>query len=249
VTDLGTPCKTTSPSALPGDGACARALELSSQLREAVLDGDEKRITRLLSELLRVRGLTKGQRVALQMRALQGLVQSLRSANLTDEATGLSNRRGFMQTANRLLDLAARDGRAAHLVYFRIGKLAGGQAAHVALRQIGNFLRDLFPGYGVYDVLGRVSDKEFAAVTTDAEWAARTESALRTRRAEFGPDSMPVTVRIAKFNPSRPVTIGELLQSAIQSNDVRSSAKARAYADVARIASPGFAPQPGMTLC
>jgi GGDEF domain-containing protein len=246
---LATTGKTGSPRMMPGDVASARALELSSQLREAVLHGDEKRITRLLSELLRVRGLTKGQRVAVQMRALQGLVQSLRSANLTDEATGLSNRRGFMQTANRLLDLAARDARAAHLVYFRTGKLAGGQGAHVALRQIGNLLRDLFPGYGVYDVLGRVSDREFAALTTNAEWAARTESMLRTRRAEFGPDSLPVTVRIAKFNPSRPVTIGELLQSALQSNDVRAPARARANADVARIASSGFAPHPGMTLC
>src|SRR5580704_1199992 len=48
-----------------------RHLELTGQLRTAVMDGDEARIARLLSELLRVKGLTKGQRVALQLKALQ----------------------------------------------------------------------------------------------------------------------------------------------------------------------------------
>ena len=87
----------------------ARSLEVASQLRAAILEGDDGRIARLLSDLLRVRGLTKGQRVRLQSRALLNLVHSLRSAALNDELTGLLNRRGFMQTATRMLDLALRD--------------------------------------------------------------------------------------------------------------------------------------------
>jgi len=130
-----------------------RGLELASQLRRAALEGDEARIARLLADLLRVKGLTRGQRVALQLRALVNLVHALRCAALNDEVTGLHNRRGFVQTATRLLDLAARDQKGAHLVYLRLGQLkrltddtdeVGPSAADVLLRQLGNFLRDLY---------------------------------------------------------------------------------------------------------
>ena len=150
----------------------------------------------LLGDLLRVTGLSKGQRVALQLRALLHLVHSLRSAALSDEVTGLYNRRGFVQTATRLLDLAARDQKSAHLVYLRLEQLqrlreeVGPSAADVLLRQIGNFMRDLFPGYGVYDVLGRLSAHEFAAVTLSApaRLAQRGAAARRpaTRRGGAG---------------------------------------------------------------
>jgi GGDEF domain-containing protein len=237
------------PSA--GGAASARALELVSQLHDAVAEGDEKRMTHLLADLLRVRGLTKGQRVALQMRALQDMVHALRAAVVSDEVTGLPNRRGFMQAANRLLDLAARDGRAAHLVYFRIGKIAESESANVCMRQIGNFLRDLFPGYGVYDILGRLSEHEFAALTTDAELVARTEVALELRKRDLSYDlpALPLMTGVAHFNALRPVTIDELLLSAMRSVEARAPVGMRTPADVARIASSGFAPQPGVTLC
>src|SRR5215469_13601252 len=105
--------------------SAARSLEIAGQLRAAVLEGDDARIARLLSDLLRVRGLTKGQRVRLQSRALLNMVHALRSAALNDELTGLLNRRGFMQSATRFLDLALRDQQAVHLIYFR---LAGGDS-------------------------------------------------------------------------------------------------------------------------
>src|SRR2546430_10341523 len=88
----------------------ARNAELASQLRAAALKGDDARIRRLLSELLRFQGLSKGQRVSLQMKALLNVVQALRCVALTDDLTGLCNWRGFMQMGTRLLDVAARDG-------------------------------------------------------------------------------------------------------------------------------------------
>lgn len=53
--------------------------ELGNQLRAAAVDGDDARIARLVSELLRCKGLSRSQRIALQQRALLSLVQSLRS--------------------------------------------------------------------------------------------------------------------------------------------------------------------------
>jgi diguanylate cyclase (GGDEF)-like protein len=203
----------------------ARNAELTGLLRLAALEGDEVRITRLLSELLRFQGLTKGQRVSLQLKALLNLLHSLRCAALTDELTGLYNRRGFMQTAARVLDVAARDGHAAHLIYFDVNQLEringsmGRSTGDVMLRQMGNLLRDLYPGYGVYEVLGRLGGDEFAALTTRAEYASRSAIILRARRPQTSSYDLPplsLSIGIAHFNPQRPVAIDELLEGAEQ---------------------------------
>jgi diguanylate cyclase (GGDEF)-like protein len=203
----------------------ARNAELTGLLRLAALEGDEVRITRLLSELLRFQGLTKGQRVSLQLKALLNLVHSLRCAALTDELTGLYNRRGFMQTAARVLDVAARDGHAAHLIYFDVNQLEringsmGRSTGDVMLRQMGNLLRDLYPSYGVYEVLGRLGGDEFAALTTRAEYASRSAIILRARRPQTSSYDLPplsLSIGIAHFNPQRPVGIDELLEGAEQ---------------------------------
>ncbi len=104
-------------SSAPSGGA----LELSTELREAVLNGDETRIRRLLAEVLRLKRPTEEQRIALQLHALQSLVQGLRQLAISDETTGLGNRRGFVQSATRLLDLPARGRQPADLIYFHPG--------------------------------------------------------------------------------------------------------------------------------
>jgi two-component system, cell cycle response regulator len=214
-----------SVSSLARAGAArARSTELVRELRIAAMEGDEMRITHLLSEVLRSKGLSRGQRIALQQRALLNLVHSLRSAALNDDLTGLYNRRSFLQIGTRLLDLAARDGKPAYLVYFGIDQLArinqslGRAAGDILIRQTGNLLRDLFPRYGVYEVLGRLQSDEFAALTTSDQHASRQAIMLRIRtphRSSAVP-ALTLSVGIARFNPQRPVDIDELLQSARQ---------------------------------
>jgi GGDEF domain-containing protein len=224
-----------------------RSLEVASQLRSAVMEGDEARIARLLSDLLRVTGLTKGQRVRLQLRALLNLVHSLRSAMLSDEVTGLYNRRGFVQVGARLLDLAARDEHAVYLVYFRLqpaarpGSAVGEASTSTVLdRQMGNFLRDLFPSYGVYEVLGRLSTREFAALTPVAEHATRSAIMLQARsRSEL--TALPLQAGIARWDPTCPVPIDELLQDA-----TRAAGEPETFR---QIAASGSASQPEATLC
>jgi diguanylate cyclase (GGDEF)-like protein len=214
-----------SVSSLARAGAArARSTELVRELRIAAMEGDEMRITHLLSELLRSKGLSRGQRIALQQRALLNLVHSLRSAALNDDLTGLYNRRSFLQIGTRLLDLAARDGKPAYLVYFGIDQLArinqalGRAAGDILIRQTGNLLRDLFPRYGVYEVLGRLQSDEFAALTTSDQHASRHAIMLRVRRPHRSSavPALTLSVGIARFNPQRPVDIDELLQSARQ---------------------------------
>lgn len=195
--------------------------ELANQLRAAAADGDEARIARLLSELLRCKGLSRGQRIALQQKALLNLVHSLRSAALNDDLTGLPNRRGFVQTGTRLLDLAARDGQSAHLIYFgvdqleRVFEFLGRAAAQILVRQTGNLLRDMFPSYGVYEVLGRIQSDELAGLTTSDRYASKhpiMQRILQARRENSA--QLALSVGIAHFDPRRPVGIDELLDEA-----------------------------------
>src|SRR3981081_4418872 len=80
----------------------ARNAELAGQLRAAAMQGDDARVRRLLSELLHFQGLSKGQRVSLQLKALLNLVQALRCVALMDELTGLCIWAAFMRTGQRV---------------------------------------------------------------------------------------------------------------------------------------------------
>jgi GGDEF domain-containing protein len=176
---------------------------------------------------------------------------------LNDEPTGLLNRRGFMQSATRLLDLALRDQQAAHLVYFR---LAGGDAEaargadactrEVLSRRMGNFLRDLFPSYGVYEVLGRLSLGEFAALTPLADHAARSAILLRARTPEPGRDApeLPLLVAVARFDPAVPAAIDELLHSAADQLVQTVTPALERLSPLIEVASVGSAPRSGLTL-
>ena len=223
----------------------AHKAELARQLQEAALEGDEASITPLLSELLRFQGLTQGQRIDLQLKALLSLVRALRSMALTDEPTGLYNWRGFRQTGRRLLDVAGRDERPVYLIHFSIERLAettgrlGRSAGEILVRQTANFMRDLFPSYGVYEVLGRLSAHEFAALTTIAQYASPSAIALRLDRPLPRGSDLPALslgIGVARFNPRRPVGLDELLADAKENRDVQRRAT--------RIASAELTPHP-----
>jgi diguanylate cyclase (GGDEF)-like protein len=195
--------------------------ELANQLRAAAIDGDDARIAHLVSQLLRCKGRSRSQRIALQQRALLSLVQSLRSAALNDDLTGLNNRRGFMQVGTRVLDFAVRDTRAAYLVYFCVDHLAricethGRNAGQILIRDCGNLLRDLFPNYGVHEVLGRMANDEFAALTMRSDFSSRGRvvSGIQGMLASRS-SSLALSIGVAHFDPRHPHAIDELLASA-----------------------------------
>ena len=207
-------------TALRFKNACAaraRGTELSQQLRSAALDGDEVRIDKLLGELLRCKGLSRGQRIALQHKALVNLVHSLRCAALNDDLTGLLNRRGFVQLGTRLLDLAARDAQPAHLFSFGVpspADAADGPVSDMLLRHTGNFLRDLFPSYGVYEVLGRLGRQEFVALTLRPEHASPSFVLSRVRAWRCEGFVPRLEIGVAHYDADQPRGIDELLEQA-----------------------------------
>jgi GGDEF domain-containing protein len=227
----------------------ARALELSAELRAAAADGDEVRIKRLLSDLLRFRGLPRAQRTTLQLRTLQNLVYALRAAVVHDELTGLLNRHGFLQSCTRLLDVALRNRQPHHLVYFQLRppqQVADAALQLIPVRNLANLMRDVFPSYGVYEALGRLSATEFAALTPCAEYAFRDSILLRGRRPDRSSalPGVPVSIGIAHFDPLRPVPIDELLEKAERA--MHASQRVNGTA-VNGTASSGLAPQSGVT--
>jgi GGDEF domain-containing protein len=87
-------------------------------------------------------------------------------------------------------------------------------------------MRDLFPSYGVYEVLGRLGGCEFAALTPVPDHASRDAIMLRVRRPEASGAAvaLPLHVGVAHFDPARPVAIDELLRCAAQAADVAQTA-------------------------
>jgi diguanylate cyclase (GGDEF)-like protein len=214
-------------------------------LRAAVMAGDEAGVKRLLSQLLEAGGPARAQRrVPMQLKALLNLLRLLRSVALTDELTGLNNRQGFLQSGARLLDVARRDRQTAHLVCFTLEHLEtveaslGAVAGDALVRQTANFLRDLFPSYGVYEVLGRLGRDEFAALTTSDDYAVRSAVALRARGTQHDTSlpALSLSVGVAHFMPARPVSIDELLENAARAM--------RAAQRLTRIAPSGLTPHP-----
>jgi hypothetical protein len=120
----------------------------------------------------------------------------------------------------------------------------------VLLRRMGNFLRDLFPSYGVYEVLGRLSSGDFAALTPIAENASCHAILLRARNPESGGDApaLPLRVATAHFNPANPVAIDELLQEACYQLLQDAAHEATLRKTVTPIASIGSAPRSDLTL-
>ena len=83
------------------------------------------------------------------------------------------------------------------------------------IRQTGNLLRDLFPSYGVYEVLGRMGSDAFAALTTSDDYASRDAVLARLGQAQCASQPpLVLSVGMAHFDPHNPAGIDELLDQA-----------------------------------
>jgi diguanylate cyclase (GGDEF)-like protein len=203
----------------------ARSVEFARELGVAALECDDALVARRLSELLRIEELPPAQTRALQLRTLTELIGSLRCAAITDDLTGLYNRRGFFQCGTRLLEAAARDRESVRLVYFDLNNLkevndtAGHAAGDALLEDAAGLLRDLFPGHGVDEILARLGGDEFAALTTGPRYATQDAMLAHLAQGEAACVALPsLTLSfswgVACFNPRCPVDLDTLLGAA-----------------------------------
>jgi two-component system cell cycle response regulator len=95
------------------------------------------------------------------------LIQHLKSISITDELTGLYNRRGFLMLARKQLELAARMNKTLWLLYMDVDNMKwindnlGHHDGDNALRNTANILQKTFRES---DILARIGGDEFAVI-------------------------------------------------------------------------------------
>jgi diguanylate cyclase (GGDEF)-like protein len=161
-----------------------------------------------------------GLRSTRRARRQAGHVAAVTAAALTDPLTGVLNRRGFTEAAERELDRARRYQHPLALAFVDVRGLKavndseGHQAGDRVLKQAGVLLRE---SARVHDVVGRIGGDELAVLLAEqsAQGAAamtrRVRAQVPAHRAAVGLDTAwDVTIGTAAF-PDDGTTLEELL--------------------------------------
>ena len=153
------------------------------------------------------------------------LQDQLRELSMTDELTGLSNRRGFFAFAQQQMKHARRNGERMVLLFadlddFKvINDTFGHEAGDRALVDAAQILVETFRES---DIIARLGGDEFAVIlgnTPDAGIEA-VRNRLEERLAGYnagrndGTFRLAVSVALTVFDPAKPVTVDELVRQA-----------------------------------
>jgi diguanylate cyclase (GGDEF)-like protein len=161
---------------------------------------------------------------AVRCAAKQYMLQAeLGSLALTDELTGLYNRRGFMTLAERQLKLGRRSGRGMLLFVMDVDRLKhindsfGHFEGDCVLKRTASALEETFRDS---DVVARLGGDEFAVLAIEA--AGHSEASIRARfferlksvSAEQSRCEISVSLGLARFDPCSHASIEELMMKA-----------------------------------
>ncbi|MCB2225470.1 MAG: diguanylate cyclase [Desulfarculaceae bacterium] len=179
------------------------------QLRRA--DGERTPILKTAA-LVNLDGKERLVESFMDISALKEVEQELRHLSLTDELTGIANRRQFMYTAALETKRAARYGQAISLLnidvdeFKKINDTLGHHAGDLVLRKLAKLisqeLRDS-------DIFGRVGGEEFGIILLETSSEAALEVAERLRKkieghafqAEGQEISCTISLGLASFDP------------------------------------------------
>jgi diguanylate cyclase (GGDEF)-like protein len=163
---------------------------------------------------------------AVQCAAKQYMLQAeLGNLALTDELTGLSNRRGFMAIAERQLKIGRRTGRGILLFFLDIDGMKeindsfGHGEGDLALKRVAKALKMTFRDS---DVIARLGGDEFAVLAIEA--SDNSEAVIRSRLAEdlktVSPGKTRFTINLSlgavRINLCSNASIGEWMVRADQ---------------------------------
>jgi len=147
----------------------------------------------------------------------------LRSFSLTDGATNLNNRRGFMILATGLLKFARRAGYPASLLYIDMDSLKhindtfGHAAGDAALTHFAKILTDTFRES---DVIGRLGGDEFVVLMIDAtesdlaNMQARLQSNVDAHNLQAGGQALSFSLGVIHVEANSTDTMEALLSQA-----------------------------------
>ncbi len=144
---------------------------------------------------------------------------------LTDELTGLYNRRGFTALAERQLKLGHRSGRGMLLFMMDVDHLKqindsfGHLEGDCALQRMADVLEETFRDS---DVVARLGGDEFAVLAIEAAGhceatiKARLFELLKSISAKQSRYAISISLGVARFDPDSPTSIAELMLKADQ---------------------------------
>ena len=163
---------------------------------------------------------------AVRCAAKQYMLQAeLGNLALTDELTGLYNRRGFMALAERQLKLGCRSGRGMLLFMMDLDRLKqindsfGHFEGDRALKHTAHALEETFRDS---DVVARLGGDEFAVLAIEATGhcertiQTRLSDGLKSISAEQVPYELSLSLGFARFDPRSCTSIEELMVKADQ---------------------------------
>ena len=147
-----------------------------------------------------------------------------RALAITDELTGLSNRRGFLGLAGKALSICERLNRPASLLFIDldgfkpINDRFGHEEGDRALREMSEILLETFRDS---DVIARFGGDEFCVLLAGTGGvkapSERLQRALAERNAEPGQRySLECSVGVVEFDPERHASIEDVLREADQ---------------------------------
>jgi len=169
-------------------------------------------------------------------------LDQLRSFALTDDLTGLYNRRGLLILGLQHLKLASRTGKSLLLFFVdidqfkRVNDSLGHLKGDAFLICCSEILRSTFRAS---DIIARIGGDEFVVLAQEgAENGSgaifdRLESALRSLNDKVdSPHKLSLSVGVARFDPQNPVSLGELL--ALADREMFEHKRARASSGITR---------------
>lgn len=151
------------------------------------------------------------------------ILSRLRLVALTDEMTGLYNRRGFLVLGTQQLKVSRRNGQGLLLFFLDVDDLKavndvyGHIQGDVLLTRAAEVLSETFRES---DILARIGGDEFAVLAMEGTdrghevIAHRLERVLRERNAQKGPPLLSLSLGVVRFDPQSPVPLGDLMTAA-----------------------------------
>ena len=151
------------------------------------------------------------------------LLDSLRTDSITDELTGLNNRRGFSLLARQALKTAKRTQVAASLLFIDMDNLKtindkhGHEAGDEAIKTLSLAIKDTFRES---DTIARLGGDEFAIFAVKADKATceglvqRLKDLLKNREIQGRPWQVTISAGIASFGPDTSHDIQDMLMLA-----------------------------------
>ncbi|MGD0781444.1 MAG: sensor domain-containing diguanylate cyclase [Candidatus Aminicenantales bacterium] len=164
------------------------------------------------------------EKLARSQREREAMIKKLKEASITDELTGLFNRRGFFTIGREYISLAVRRKTKMFLLYMdmdglkQINDTFGHHIGDQAILQLAEFINRTFRAS---DVKGRMGGDEFAVFPIDSSLDGAETALARMQNAidEFNaaadkPFRFSISSGMAFFDPDHPATIEDLLMRA-----------------------------------